>query len=352
MRVPYTWLKDFIDINLSAQELAELLTRSGIEVEEITSLSSAFTGVIAAEVLSINKHPEANKLFIVEVNNGTENLTVVAGIDNMQPGDKVALAVVGASLPGDIKIKKTKLRGVESRGMLCSADELGLDLNPGVEGVLILDKNTTVGAALEDVLSINDPILILGLTPNRADCLGLLGVAREVAALTGCNVQMPDVSLLPRKAEAAVPRISIEDSSLCSRYAGLVIGEVKISTAPLWLQVRLLQAGIRPISNIVDITNYVMWEWGQPLHAFDYSLLAENSIIVRTAGDGEELVTLDNVKRKLTKETLVIATATGLWASAITSVSFVNFRLTLSKVTSSSPSSAVRTIMEFSASKE
>ncbi len=309
MRVPYTWLKDFVDIDLSAKELAELLTRSGIEVEEITSLSPAFTGVIVAEVLSINKHPEADKLFIVEVNSGSENLTVVAGIDNMQPGDKVPLAVVGASLPGDIKIKKTKLRGVESRGMLCSAAELGLDLTPGVEGVLILDKNTTVGTALEDALSLNDPILILGLTPNRADCLGLLGVAREVAALTGGNVQMPDVSLMPRKAEDAIPRISIEDSSLCSRYAGLVIREVKIATSPLWLQARLLQAGIRPISNIVDITNYVMWEWGQPLHAFDYSLLSENSIIVRTAGEGEELVTLDNVKRKLTKETLVIADA-------------------------------------------
>ncbi|MBS4030089.1 MAG: phenylalanine--tRNA ligase subunit beta [Clostridiales bacterium] len=309
MRVPYTWLKDFIHTDLSAQELAELLTRSGIEVEEITSLRPGFTGIIVAEVLSIDKHPEADKLFIVKVYDGSEELTIVAGIDNMQPGDKVPLAVAGASLPGDIVIKKTKLRGVESRGMLCSADELGLDLNPGMDGVLILDKDAQVGVALEDTLVLNDPILILGLTPNRADCLGLLGVAHEVAALTGGDVQLPDISPLSRKAQAPVPRIRIEDSSLCARYSGLVIGDVKIGLSPVWMQARLLQAGIRPISNIVDITNYVMWEWGQPLHAFDYPLLAEHSIVVRPAREGEELVTLDNVKRGLTEEMLVIADA-------------------------------------------
>ena len=302
MRVPYTWLKDFIPTDLSAQELAELLTRSGIEVEEVTSLRPKFTGVIVAEVLSVNKHPEADKLFIVLVNDGVEERTVVAGIDNMQPGDNVPLAVVGANLPGDVQIKKTKLRGVESQGMLCSAAELGLDLNPGTEGVLILDKDVPVGVALEDALMLNDPILILGLTPNRADCLGLLGVAHEVAALTDCNVQLPDISPMSRKAEAPIPSIRIEDSSLCARYAGLVIGDVKIGLSPVWLQVRLLQAGIRPISNIVDITNYVMWEWGQPLHAFDYTLLAEHSIVVRPAREGEELVTLDNAKRSLTEE--------------------------------------------------
>lgn len=309
MRVPYTWLKDFIPTDLSAQELAELLTRSGIEVEEVTSLRPKFTGVIVAEVLSVNKHPEADKLFIVLVNDGVEERTVVAGIDNMQPGDNVPLAVVGANLPGDVQIKKTKLRGVESQGMLCSAAELGLDLNPGTEGVLILDKDVPVGVALEDALMLNDPILILGLTPNRADCLGLLGVAHEVAALTDCNVQLPDISPMSRKAEAPIPSIRIEDSSLCARYAGLVIGDVKIGLSPVWLQVRLLQAGIRPISNIVDITNYVMWEWGQPLHAFDYTLLAEHSIVVRPAREGEELVTLDNAKRSLTEEMLVIADA-------------------------------------------
>ena len=185
MRVPYTWLKDFIELEHSAEELAELLTNAGIEVEEITTLTSDFTNVVVAEVKSLDKHPEADKLFVVQVYDGEEETTVVAGINNFIPGDKVPLAKPGAKLPGDMNIRRTKLRGIESNGMLCSAEELGLALSPGVNGILVLDSETPAGTALEDALYLNDPILILGLTPNRADCLGLLGVAHEVAALTG-----------------------------------------------------------------------------------------------------------------------------------------------------------------------
>ncbi|NLM52973.1 MAG: phenylalanine--tRNA ligase subunit beta [Firmicutes bacterium] len=307
MRVPYTWLKDFVDLELPAQELADLLTHAGIEVDEITSLQPNFSGVVVAEVLKVEKHPDADKLYVVRVNDGSEEKTVVAGINNFAPGDKVPLAQPGAVLPGGVKIKKAKLRGIESMGMLCSAAELDLPLNPGVDGVLVLDRETPVGVPLAEALLLNDPILVLDLTPNRADCLGLIGVAYEVAALTGKKVQLPNNNLQLTKAQLPVPSIQIEAKDLCGRYVGLVIRDVQVDLSPIWLQVRLLQAGIRPISNIVDVTNYVMWEYGQPLHAFDYDTLADHSIIVRRARKGETLTTLDNIERILTPEMLVIA---------------------------------------------
>ncbi|MBS4023556.1 MAG: phenylalanine--tRNA ligase subunit beta [Dethiobacter sp.] len=307
MRVPYTWLKDFIDLDISAVELAELLTRSGIEVDEVFSLPVEFNGVTVVEVLNVASHPAADKLFVVDVSDGKEKLTIVAGIDNMQPGNRVPLAAVGAQLPGGITIKRTKLRGVESDGMLCSASELGLQLDPALDGILILDDDAPVGMEISQALRLDDPILLLGLTPNRADCLGLLGVAHEVAALTGGSVQAPDTTLAVRRPVNDVPRIEIEDSGLCARYTGLVITGAAVRPSPLWMQIRLLQAGIRPISNIVDVTNYVMWEWGQPLHAFDYDTLADRTVVVRPARYGEKLVTLDKSERSLTPQMLVIA---------------------------------------------
>ena len=309
MRVPYTWLKDFIDLEMPASELAELLTNSGIEVDEITSLAPAFSGVVVAEVLSVDKHPEAERLFVVRVHDGKEERTVVAGINNMAPGDKVPLALPGAHLPGGVKIRCSKLRGIESDGMLCSAEELGLPLNPGIEGILVLDAETVRGEPLAEALNLNDPVLVLDLTPNRADCLGLVGVAREMSALTGIPVQMPDNTLQVSAPELPVPVIRIEDKELCSRYAGLVIKNATVGPSPLWMQIRLLQAGIRPISNIVDVTNYVMWEWGQPLHAFDYRTLRGHIIVVRRAVAGEKLTTLDGTERLLTPEMIVIADA-------------------------------------------
>ncbi|NLZ38447.1 MAG: phenylalanine--tRNA ligase subunit beta [Firmicutes bacterium] len=309
MRVPYTWLKDFIDLDISAYRLAEMLTHAGIEVEEIKTLEVDFSDVVVAEVVSVEKHPEADRLFVVRVNDGKETRTVVAGIDNFTKGDKVPLAKPGAVLPKNVKIRRARLRGIESHGMLCSAEELGLPLNPGVDGVLVLDKEAPVGVALETALRLADPILVLGLTPNRADCLGLIGVAAEVAALTGKTVQMPDNTLNFVQNELPRPQIEVQAPELCARFAALVIKDVQVAQSPLWLQVRLLQAGIRPISNIVDITNYVMWEWGQPLHAYDYHTLSEQKIIVRRAYPNEILVTLDNQKRSLSEEMLVIADA-------------------------------------------
>ncbi|MBS3885770.1 MAG: phenylalanine--tRNA ligase subunit beta [Dethiobacter sp.] len=309
MRVPYTWLKDFIEIELTAKELADVLTNAGIEVEEITTLSVDFSGVVVAEVLTVEKHPEADKLFVVQVWDGEEEHTVVAGIANLLPGERVPLAKPGAVLPGNLKIKRTRLRGVESAGMLCSAAELGLALNPNLDGILVLDKNTPLGQSLTEALYLTDPILVLGLTPNRADCLGLLGVAYEVASLTGKLVQMPNATADIKPLTSPPPKISIKDQKLCARYSGLVVRNVRVGLSPVWMQVRLLQAGVRPINNIVDVTNYVMWEWGQPLHAFDYSTLTEGRIEVRLAFENEVLVTLDKMERPLTGEMLVIADA-------------------------------------------
>lgn len=309
MRVPYTWLKDFIEIELTAKELADVLTNAGIEVEEVTTLNVDFSGVVVAEVLTVEKHPEADKLFVTKVWDGEEQHTVVAGIANMQPGDRVPLAKPGAVLPGNLKIKRARLRGVESAGMLCSATELGLALNANPAGILVLDKSTPLGKPLAEALYLTDPILVLGLTPNRADCLGLLGVAYEVASLTGKLVQLPNTTANLKPSTFPAPKISIKDPNLCARYAGLVVRDVRIGYSPIWLQVRLLQAGVRPINNIVDVTNYVMWEWGQPLHAFDYSTLAEGRIEVRPASENELLVTLDSIERPLTAEMLVIADA-------------------------------------------
>lgn len=307
MRVPYRWLQDFISLELSATELAGLLTSSGVEVEEILTWKPEFSGVVTAEVLSVDRHPQADKLFVAQVFDGRERLTIVAGVDNMRPGDKVPLATVGACLTGGHKIGVAKMRGIKSYGMLCSAKELSLELCNGTDGILVLDRETPLGLPLAEALHLTDPVLFLGLTPNRADCLGLLGVAYEVAALTGKNVLLPDMSLGAIKTSRPLPRIEIAEPSLCARYAGLLLEQVQVGSSPLWLQVRLLQAGIRPINNVVDVTNYVMWEWGQPLHAFDYETLAGPAIVVRTAREGEQIVTLDGQERKLSPEMLVIA---------------------------------------------
>ena len=309
MRVPFSWLQDFIELKLSAPEVAELLTRSGVEAEEIAALAPEFSGVVTALVLSVEKHPQADRLFVTEVFDGREQLTVVAGVANMRPGDTVPLAKVGACLPGGVKIGAVRRRGIESCGMLCSAKELSLEFSGGAEGILVLDKETRPGLPLEQALNLSDPVLLLGLTPNRADCLGLLGVAYELAALTGKQVRLPDLLLREVKHGLPQPKIEIAAPSLCSRYAGLLLAGVRVGSSPLWLQVRLLQAGIRPINNIVDVTNHCMWEVGQPLHAFDYETLAGRAIEVRTAREGEKIVTLDGQERRLTPEMLVIADA-------------------------------------------
>ncbi len=306
MLVPVNWLKEYIDIDLSSKEIAEKLTRSGIEVEGINSLVSGLTGVVVVEVKSYTRHPSADKLWVVKVATAKEEYQVVAGIKNYEVGDRVSLALPGAVLPGG-KIDKVELRGVSSHGMLCSAAELGLELVTD-DGILVLDKEIPLGADVVEALNLDEDILVLGLTPNRADCLGMLGVAREIAAITdGQKVKMPEVLTLIGEEASNRVSVTIQDRDLCSRYTARVIEGIKIAPSPLALQLKLLKVGIRPVNNIVDISNLVMWETGQPLHTFDFEGIKGQEIIVRKARQGEVIITLDEQKRELAEGMLVIA---------------------------------------------
>ena len=318
MNVSYRWLSDYIDLSgITAQELAEMMTRGGIEIDSVPSRNAGVSGVVVGYVKKREKHPDADKLSVCTVDAGTgEDLRIVCGAPNVGADMKVPVALVGAKLPGGLNIKRAKLRGVESQGMICSARELGINdkLLPKEqqEGILILPEETEIGHDILDVLGLDDHILELDLTPNRSDCLSMLGVAYEVSALTGRPLNLPD----PAKdifAAADVTsdhvRVTIGASGHCSLYTARYIKGVKIAPAPQWMQNRLIAAGIRPINNIVDITNYVMLEYGQPLHAFDANRVAGGRIDVRLAREGETLVTLDGQERKLEPQMLVIADA-------------------------------------------
>jgi len=307
VQVPYRWLKDYIDPGMSARELADLLTLSGIEVGSVERFGAELPGVVVGLVKKVEQHPGRSNLTLVEVDIGEAVLNVVCGASNFKAGDKVPFAKPGSILPGDRLINETKLYGALSSGMLCSAHELGLELGAEDE-ILILDEQAPLGAPVDRLLDLDEEILHLELTPNRSDCLGLIGVAFEVAALTGANVVFPPCEPVERGRNLKdFFQVKVEDTELCPRYTARAIEDLVIAKSPLWMQLRLLKAGIRPISNVVDVTNYVMWEYGQPLHAFDLDLLAAGEIIVRRARADEELITLDGVKRKLDHEVLIIA---------------------------------------------
>jgi phenylalanyl-tRNA synthetase beta chain len=315
MKVSYKWVSDYVDLSgFSASELAEKLNRTGIAVDVVENRNKGVTGVVVGYVKSREKHPDADKLSVCIVDAGQgEDLQIVCGAKNVDAGQKVPVALVGAELPGDLKIKRAKLRGVESQGMICSAKELGLNdkLLPKEiqEGILVLPQDTPVGQSILDVLAINDEVIELDLTPNRSDCLSMLGAAYELAAITGRSVKLadPQQGMAHSSAKAADHiRVTISAPEQCSHYAARLIEGVKVAPSPLWLQNRLMAAGIRPINNVVDITNYVMLEYGQPLHAFDADKLANGRIDVRMAQPGEVLVTLDDNERKLEPHMLLI----------------------------------------------
>lgn len=321
MKVSYEWLSQYVDISgNTAAELAEKLTRSGIEVDIVENRNKGVEKVVVGFVKSREKHPDADKLSVCIVDAGQgEDLQIVCGAKNVAAGQKVPVALIGAKLPGGLSIKRSKLRGVESQGMICSAKELGLNdkLLPKEiqEGILVLPEDTEVGASILDVLALNDEVMDLDLTPNRSDCLSMLGTAYEIGAILGREVKLPDAESGLRKNTSGIKaedKISVEISAkdLCSHYAARLIEGVRIGKSPLWLQNRLMAAGIRPINNIVDITNYVMLEFGQPLHAFDADKLANGHIDVRLAREGEKLVTLDDVERTLEPHMLLITDGT------------------------------------------
>ncbi|WP_020617596.1 phenylalanine--tRNA ligase subunit beta [Paenibacillus daejeonensis] len=313
MNVSYKWLNEYVDLSgLSPEEIAERMTRGGIEIDRVESRNQGVTGVVVGYVKSKEKHPDADKLNVCKVDVGTdEELQIVCGAANVDSGQHVPVAVVGAKLPGGMNIKRAKLRGVESQGMICSAKELGLPdkLLPREqqEGILVLPADLKLGTPITEVLGLEDAILELDLTPNRSDCLSMLGAAYEVAALTGLDVKLPESRIIDTAEQASdYVSVAIEAEEQCHHYSARYIKGVKIAPSPLWLQNRLVAAGVRPINNIVDITNYVMLEYGQPLHAFDADLVSGGRIVVRMAHDGEILQTLDDQERKLDSSMLVI----------------------------------------------
>jgi len=305
MIVTYNWLKEFVDCNLSPEELAHLLTMLGLEVEGMRTIGSDMDDIIVARVEEKKQHPNADKLSLCKVDNGREILSVVCGAQNFKAGDMVALAQVGAVLPGDFRIKKSKIRGEESCGMLCSERELGLSAES--DGIMILDPQSRIGVPLFESLGLKDTIFEIGLTPNRADCLSVIGIAREIGAKLGTKVRYPVHSVpeegLPVEQTATV---QVEDSVGCPRYTARFVSGCTIGPSPAWLVNRLTAVGMRSINNVVDITNYVLLEYGHPLHAFDFKLLAGGKIIVKRAGEGDAFTTLDGQERVLSPEDLTI----------------------------------------------
>ncbi|MFZ5440209.1 MAG: phenylalanine--tRNA ligase subunit beta, partial [Myxococcota bacterium] len=309
MKLSIKWLKDYVAVPDSVDELARRLTMAGLEIEGIDHPGKALAGVVVAQILASEKHPNADKLSVTKVDAGTgAPLQIVCGAKNYKVGDKVPLATVGAALPNGMKIGKAKMRDVESFGMLCSAKELGL--TDDASGLLILDPGAKPGTPIAEALGLDDVIFEVNVTPNRSDALSHLGIAREVATLLGVPLRRPEAKLAESATEASSKiQIRIEDAERCWRYAARVIEGVKVKPSPQWMQDRLKACGVRAINNLVDVTNYVMLEYGQPLHAFDLDRIGGAQIVVRTAKGGEKLKTLDDKDRALHAEDLLICDA-------------------------------------------
>jgi phenylalanyl-tRNA synthetase beta chain len=309
MNVTYNWLKEFVDFDATPDELAALLTMLGLEVESMEKLGAGMDDVVVALVEEKRQHPNADKLSLCRVNNGTEVLDVVCGAQNFKQGDTVVLAQIGAVLPGDFKIKRSKIRGEESCGMLCSEKELGLAEESA--GIMVLAPDVApLGTPIFSALGLKDTKFEIGLTPNRSDCLSVIGIARDIAAKLGLKVKYPLNALVEGpEAVGSIIGVTIENSDLCPRYAARYISGCTIAPSPEWLVKRLNAIGIRSINNVVDVTNLIMMEAGQPLHAFDCDRLSGKRIVVRTAGEGEQFTTLDNQPRVLTTTDLVICDA-------------------------------------------
>lgn len=298
------WLREWVNPDLDSEALAHCLTMAGLEVDAVTPLAEGLSGVVIAEIVSAEPHPDADKLRVCSVNTGSETVQIVCGAPNASAGLKAPLAQPGATLPGGIKIKKAKLRGIESQGMLCSGAEL--QLSDDHDGLLALASDAPVGTPIEVYLDLDDRLIEIGLTPNRADCLSILGVARDLAVATGAGFGAPPLEVVTPAITDTFP-VEVLASAQCARYLGRVIRNVDISTpTPLYIGERLRRAGIRSIDAVVDITNYVMLELGQPLHAFDLDAL-EGGIRVRQAESGERITLLDGEERALSDGTLVIA---------------------------------------------
>ncbi|MFZ5967985.1 MAG: phenylalanine--tRNA ligase subunit beta [Bacillota bacterium] len=312
MFVPLKWLKEYVEIDdIALMDFVDSLVMSGSKVEAVETLGEEIEKVVVGKILKKEKHPEADKLWITQIDVGGEIVQIVTGAQNIEEGQFVPVVLSGGRLPGGVKIKKGKLRGQESNGMLCSAKELGVPDKAipihQKDGIYILDQEYPLGMDIRDAIGIKGHIVEFEITPNRPDCLSMLGIARETAATFQRTVKYPKAEV---KVEADDVKdyasVEIADVDLCKRYVARVIKDVTIKESPEWLQRRLIEAGVRPINNIVDITNYVMLEYGQPLHAFDINMISGKQIIVKRADDDEAFTTLDGVKRKLSSSMLTI----------------------------------------------
>ncbi|MGL5175060.1 MAG: phenylalanine--tRNA ligase subunit beta [Cetobacterium sp.] len=308
MLISLDWLKQYVDIKEDIKELENTLTMIGQEVEAIDEQGKDLAKVVIGQVTEYGRHPEAEKLTLLKVNVGAEEeLQIVCGAPNHKLGDKVVVATIGAVLPGDFKIKKSKIRGIESQGMLCSEVELGLG-NDG-DGIIILPEDAPLGVEYRAYKKLNDVIFELEITPNRPDCLSYIGIAREIAAYYGRKIKWPEFESksIIESINTGHIDVRIEDKERCKRFTGKVIKNIKVGESPEWLKNRLLSMGLKPINNVVDATNYILFECNQPLHAYDLTKIADRKIIVRKASEGEKIVTLDGIERELNKGELVIA---------------------------------------------
>ena len=304
MRVSLRWLEDYVRVDVPVPKLVELLDLSGTKVEAILEPGKALDGIVVADVLAISDHPNADNLTLVDIDVAGHQERVVCGARNFAVGDKVPYAQVGAKLP-EFEITERKIRGEVSRGMLCSASELGVSKDHS--GILVLPPDSPSGADVVGLLGLDDTVLELEITPNRPDCMGMIGVAREVAALLGNELKVPDLSGDAVPVTTQPVSVTLEDAQGCPRYVAHLIDEVEVGPSVGWISARLLAAGVRPISNVVDATNYILLETGHPLHAFDAALVLDHSVVVRRARAGEKLRTLDGIDRTLTADDLVIA---------------------------------------------
>jgi len=308
MKVPVSWLSAYVDFDDTVEGLADKLTFAGIEVEAVEHVGLKAEGAVVGDILFVQPHPRADRLSLCTVFDGKDDCQVVCGAPNVMTGMKGAFAPVGSRLADGTRIKKTKIRGMESHGMLCAEDELGL--SDDHEGILEIDPGWKPGTLLSEVIGPPEPVLELEITPNRPDCLSLIGIAREVAALYDTALRIPAITYDEHPPAAdTYGRVTVEDPDGWPRYTARVLTDLQVQPAPEWMQRRLQHAGIRPINNLVDITNYVLLESGHPLHAFDHRLLAEGRIVVRRAKRGERLTTLDETTHELDEDVLVIADA-------------------------------------------
>lgn len=310
MKISLNWLKQYIDLNeISTKEIVDKLTMSGLEVEDVVDENELYKNLIVAEVRSVAKHPNANKLTVCEVYDGKETLQVICGAPNVAADQKVVFAPIGTIIPnGNFQIKKAKIRGVESNGMICAEDELLL--SDDHSGIMVLDSDLKPGKPITEALNLNDVIFEIAVTPNRPDALSHVGVARDLSALFNRDLNLPEINLKESKVKAEnIASVEVSDFVNCPRYSATVVMNVQIKESPEWLKNLLTKIGLRPINNIVDVTNFILHELGQPLHAFDLDLLEGKKIIVKSTEQENEFVTLDSKERKLPPNTLMICDA-------------------------------------------